>query len=732
MTLSGGSAAVNIQEIDLSTRVPGFPGVYGCLLLPCSKGPIDQPRLTTSETQFLQTFTPLGKVEVGDSLGFFSGLAFMQKSDKMWVQRVIGDNYKYGGLAIRKLNQTTNIAWVAGETDPTAYTFDTNDRFTIYQADPGDWSDDICLKIWLKRDRESLTLNSTNIVNAVATSATAVIDAKITVNAVAGSTKNGIVINIVDGGTAGAETAVKVGNVITVTIEDTVSTQNQIRTALLTLVADILTVTVASGATAWDLSAGTNTATLSGGTDASTKILSAQEFVSGEPIRFTMLSSATGDVLPTGLDLTSTYYTVRDTATSFKLANSLDNALAGVTLVLSSVGQGTAQIIPMKVVSEVNSFLIEVFHRSNLNIPVESWPVSLEIGSKDGFGQNLYIEDVLEGSNLIRAMVNPLTLGNPLPQVTPLYHNGGNDGDPVTDGKMMLAADKFENADTYPVTCFMDGGWATPAYQKHIDAIAQKRHDCVCLLSVPYEREASENYLNEITDYWMNVLNLSSSFSALYTPHVKIYDKFNDRNLFVSPEGYAGAAISYSALNFEMWFPPAGFRRGQVNVLDLRRRFSKGEMDYLYDGAVSGGGGINPLRFAPGRGILIWGNKTLLGRPSTLSRLHVRLLLCVIEPAIAKTLEDFLFELNDEATRSQVEDLLIDYMNDIKARRGVYDFLVVCNDSNNSATDIDQYRMNVDLYIKPTQDVEYVNFRVVITRTGASFTDAQEAVVGSV
>lgn len=728
MSLSGGSAAVNIQEIDLSTRVPGFPGVYGCILMACRKGPIDQPRLITSETQLLNTFTPLSKVEVGDSLAFFSAMAFLQKSDKCWIKRVIGTDYKSGGLAIRKINQTSNIAWTAGLADPTAYTFATNDRFTLYQKDPGDWSSEIAVKLWLKRDRESLTLNNTNIVNAAATSATGVMDAEITLTAVAGSTGTGLVINIVDGGTGGTAVAAKVGNIVTVTIEDTVTTQNSIRTALLTVASTFTTVVVAHGTVAWDMSVGTNTVTLSGGTDASSKITVAQEFVSGEPIRFVMLSSATGDVLPGGLDITSTYYTVRDTATTVKLADSLDNALAGVTLVLSSVGQGTAQLIPLKVISEPDAFLIEVFHQSNLNVPVETWEVSLTVGAKNGMGLNMYIEDMLDGSNLISAMVNPLTLGNPLPQVTPLYMNGGDDGLPITDGKMMLAADEFENSETYPVTCFMDGGWATPAFQKHIDAIAQKRHDCVCLLSVPYDKEASANYLNDIVDYWMNILNLSSSHSALYTPHVKVYDKFNDRALYIAPDGYAGAAISYSALNFEMWFPPAGFRRGQVNVLDVRRRFSKGEMDYLYDGAVSGGGGINPIRFAPGRGIVIWGNKTLLGRPSNLSRLNVRLLLVVIEPAMAKVLEDFLFELNDDATRGQVTDILVDYLTGIKARRGLYDFKVVCDSSNNLPGDIDRNIMNVDVYVKPTLSIEYINMRVIIMRTGMSFADAAAAI----
>lgn len=728
MSLTGGSAAVNIQEIDLSTRVPGFPGVYGALLIPARKGPIDQPRLMTSETQLLQTFTPLEKIEVGDSLAFFSATAFLQRSDKLWVQRVIGNNYKFGGVAIRQIDGISNIAWAAGEDDPTAYVFGNDDLFTLYQADPGNWSSDIAVKISVERIRESVVLNSTNIVNAAATSASGVLDSKLTITAVAGAVNNGLVINLVDGAAAaGAETVSVVGNVVTVTIKDNASTQANICSALLTN-ALFVSATPANGSSVWVLGAGTDTVTLAGGADASSSIVSTQQFVSGEPVRFAMLTTNTGDVLPTGLDAMNTFYTIAVSPTSFKVATSLANALAGTAVLLTDVGQGTMQIVPLKTVSEAGAFQIEVFHRSNLNVPLETWQCSLTPGAKNGYGQNMFVEDILEGSNYIRASVNPLNSGAILPQVTPLYMVGGNDGDPVTDGKMMLAADTFKNADTYPLTCFMDGGWASPAFQKYIDGIAQNRHDCVCFLSVPYDKEASANYLNDIADYWLNILNLSSSHSALYTPHVKVYDKFNDRSLYVSPEGYAGAALSYTALNYEMWFPVAGFRRGQIQVLDLRRRFSKGEMDYLYDGASSGGGGINPIRFAPGRGLCLWGNKTLLGRPSNLSRLNVRLLLCVLEPAIAKYLEDFIFELNDAATRAQVSGGIESYLENIKARRGLYDYKVVCDESNNTPALIDQYIMMVDIFIKPTLPVEYINMRMVITRTSMSFEDAALAI----
>ena len=211
----------------------------------------------------------------------------------------------------------------------------------------------------------------------------------------------------------------------------------------------------------------------------------------------------------------------------------------------------------------------------------------------------------------------------------------------------------------------------------------------ISVLSTPYAAEANSDYLNELLDYRNIDLNANTSYAAMYSPSPKIYDRYNDRSIYVGADGYGAAQISETAANFEMWFPVGGFRRGIINVLDVRRRFTSGEMASLYDN------GINPIRFAPGRGILIWGQKTLLARPSSLDRLNVRLLLVVIEPAIVAALEDFLFEINDTATRGLITSVIESYMTNIKARRGVLDFNVVCDATNNTAEDIDNKKLNV-------------------------------------
>ena len=271
----------------------------------------------------------------------------------------------------------------------------------------------------------------------------------------------------------------------------------------------------------------------------------------------------------------------------------------------------------------------------------------------------------------------------------------------------------------------MSGDRNTPGYQKALIALAEKRKDCVSILATPYEEEDKSSYLNSIVNYRKYTLNANTSYAALYTPHVLIQDKYNDRQIYVSPDGFVGAIISATAANSEIWYPPAGWRRGVMDVLDVRRRFTEGEMDYLYDN------GINPIRFAAGRGIVVWGQKTLSTRPSALDRLNVRLMLIVVEPAIKAALEDFIFELNDATTRLQITSIIDSAMAQVKASGGVYDYMVKVDAENNTPQDIDNYEMKVWLFLKPVKDVEFIEFSPIITTTGADFTLAAQSLLNA-
>jgi hypothetical protein len=371
------------------------------------------------------------------------------------------------------------------------------------------------------------------------------------------------------------------------------------------------------------------------------------------------------------------------------------------------------------------AFLIEVYEEGDEVNPVETWVCSRDPNAKDGYGRNIYVEEVLKGSNYIQAQDNLAVDKSVKPQdiTSILWLKGGDDGNAVTDADIVNALQKFKNPDDIPVTLFMDAGWATPAVQLEMLSIAEQRQDSVAILSTPYSAEESANYLNEIVNYRKVTLNANSSWGAIYTSHVKILDRFNNRELFIDPTGFVGGIISKTAMQFEIWYPPAGWRRGILNVLDVRRRFSRGEMDYLYDN------GINPIRFRPGWGIAVWGQKTLQTLPSALDRLNVRLLLIVLEPAIKKALESFVFEFNDEATRLIVRSMLESYLQNIKARGGIYEFYVKCDEENNTPEDIDNYRMNVWVFIQPTKSAEFIKVPIIITRTGANFGEIASALL---
>lgn len=617
MPISSGDPRVNSSEKDLSARVPSFPGVYGAILIPgAAKGPLE-PFFITSEGHLIDIFTPDKKIKIGYDNAYYSAIAFLGKSDKLWVRRVVS-NALYGGVKIMKKGSTSpNIAITTGLSDPEEYEFTGDELLLITGANPGIWNNDISVKIIPYRTKDTFTVD---------------------------------------------------------------------------IETDIVTITTDQG---W----------ITG----SSVVLSGSE----SPID-----------LPLPLVAGTTYYVIFVTATTIKLATSYANALAGTSINFTDAGTGTHIIAPtIDKVKEPGAFAIEVYKDGEL--VEDAYICSRNPDSKNGYGQSNYVENITEGSNYIKVIDNTAVVDttiNPKEQIVELDMDEGTDGDTITDSMMITALQDFAGEDSYRLTVLMDGGWATPSYQQAIASLCETRKDCIGVLSTPYDKEASASYITDLIDYRRNILNLNSSYVALYTPHVKIADKYNDRSLYIAPDGYAAAAISDTASNYEMWYPPAGFSRGKIIASDLRRRLTSSERGVLYDE------GMNCLRYAPGKGIALWGQKTQQSRPSALDRLNVRLLLLVIQPAVKAALEYFIFDLNTAGTRSVVYTLLKSYMEDIKGRNGVYDFYIVCDGTNNTSEDIDQHRLNVDLYIKPTMSIEYINFQTVIMRTGMSFKVAQEAV----
>lgn len=384
-------------------------------------------------------------------------------------------------------------------------------------------------------------------------------------------------------------------------------------------------------------------------------------------------------------------------------------------------------IVDQAIVKMVGGFNINVYKGNTL---LKTYTVSRTPGAKDGYGQNAYIEDVLLQSPYIRAVDNVTIPSDVLPKanVIPISLGGGNDGATVTDSDLVNAYDAITDKERYPCTLILDGGHSMVTVHQKILALAIARIDCFGILSTPYAAEVSESYLDDVVSYKQVTLNQSTPYGAIYSSHVKINDIYNNRVIEVSPDGYVAALFSQTALNDALYYPVAGDTRGNMTglqVLDITRNYTEGERDYLYDN------GINPIRFKRGKGIVLWGQKTLYGIPSALDRINVIMLLIIIRPAIVEYLETQLFNLNtltnDKGTRFMIKTRINAFMDGFVGE-GVYGYRVVCDDTNNSSEDIDNYILNVWLFIKPTKDIEEIPFKTIITPTGISFDLAQSLI----
>jgi len=381
---------------------------------------------------------------------------------------------------------------------------------------------------------------------------------------------------------------------------------------------------------------------------------------------------------------------------------------------------------------EFSVTIYEEDSRSFKNI-VEQYSLSRTYKT-DGYGNQMFVEErVNSKSYYMRIRSNPyLEPEEALPTEsyihenvsvrTPMRMEGGYRGTTPSVAEYIQQLKTFNNKEDVKVDIIIDT-LGDENYQLEIAKLCDRelggRADCYGILYAPFELEQSNNYANDLVSYRKYSINLTSSFVGLYAGHVKIYDAYNGRELWIPCSGFVAAAFSFTADQFEPWFPAAGWRRGVLPVRDVYRRFTLGERDLLYDND------INVIRFRPGKGIAIWGQKTLYGRPSALDRANVRWLLIVIENAIEEFLEEYEFEINDQFTRASAKSAVHSYLKSIRIRRGLYDYDVVCDETNNTPEEVDNYKMYLDYYVQPTKAAEYIYGRAIITRTGVRFEDVR-------
>ena len=286
----------------------------------------------------------------------------------------------------------------------------------------------------------------------------------------------------------------------------------------------------------------------------------------------------------------------------------------------------------------------------------------------------------------------------------------------------VLAAgyDYFASAEDVDISLVLTGksnGFYLANYL--IDNIAEVRKDCVVFCSPEKSDVVGSGFGTEADNIVAFRNNLrSTSYGVLDSGYKYQYDRYNDIYRWIPVNGDVAGLCARTDNTNDPWWSPAGFNRGQIkNVIKLAFNPRKTERDTLYKS------GINPVVTFPGQGTILFGDKTLLSKPSAFDRINVRRLFIVLEKAISTASKFTLFEFNDEFTRSQFKNLVIPYLRDVQGRRGVTDFLVVCDDSNNTAEVIDRNEFIGDIYIKPARSINFIQLNFVAVRTGVQFSE---------
>jgi hypothetical protein len=263
----------------------------------------------------------------------------------------------------------------------------------------------------------------------------------------------------------------------------------------------------------------------------------------------------------------------------------------------------------------------------------------------------------------------------------------------------------------------------TKAKANKVVSIAATRKDCVAFVSPHKGNQIGASGALTTAQQKINTINFfngltSTSYAVFDSGYKYFYDRFNDKYRYLPCNGdVAGLCVSTSA-TLDDWYSPAGVNRGSLrNAVKLAYNPNKADRDELYQSR------INPIVSFPGSGVTLFGDKTALASPSAFDRINVRRLFLNVEKRVGNLAKQVLFEQNDEATRASFASAVGSYLNEVQARRGVTDYLVVCDDSNNTSDVIDRNEFVAEIYIKPTRSINYITITFTATKTGVSFNE---------
>ena len=381
------------------------------------------------------------------------------------------------------------------------------------------------------------------------------------------------------------------------------------------------------------------------------------------------------------------------------------------------------------VAGQRSSSVIEIFANVSKNSVARTSQGSTNFYPDVIFAQSQFIywtDHITAGSNWGTDTTSAYT--SVIPITIDTLTGGLDDGYVTTAGEVELAYDKFEDTESLDINLVIGGASSivadtAAAMDTHvtmITALVEKRRDCVGFVS-PY-RAATVGVAtsNTATANVVAAFDLcpSSSYMVFDSGYKYMYDKYSDVYRFVPLNGDIAGLCAFTDQIADSFFSPAGFTRGNVRgAVKLSFNPTKAERDQLYRAR------INPVTNFPGQGVVLFGDKTALTKPSAFDRINVRRLFLLLEKAIATASKFQLFEFNDEFTRAQFRNLVEPFLRDIQGRRGIIDFSVKCDGSNNTGEVIDRNEFIADIFIKPARSINFITLNFIAVRTGVSFSE---------
>ena len=347
---------------------------------------------------------------------------------------------------------------------------------------------------------------------------------------------------------------------------------------------------------------------------------------------------------------------------------------------------------------------------------------------------NYYVDVINAGSDYIRWMDHKTTsptwsAGSTLKGSTSLAGgfdtvdskslSGGTDDNSPTAAELAIAYDLLEDAETVDVNLL----FAVPdangvnTIANDLISIANARKDCMAFVSPPIaDTQGSSTPAADVKAFVDSLT--SSSYASCDSTALYVYDKYNDKYRYIGAAGHVAGLCANTDQIADAWFSPAGVNRGQLlGVTKLAFNPKQADRDTLYKARA------NPIVSFPGQGTILFGDRTLLSKPSAFDRINVRRLFNTLEKAISTAAKAQLFEFNDEFTRAQFKNLVEPFLRDVKGRRGLSDFLVVCDNTNNTSQVIDSNQFVADIFIKPAKSINFITLNFVATRSGVEFNE---------